>query len=138
MKKLLLFIMMFTLVFVFANTTNVSAATQVEEFVGMYSGITEETDSYGSSSNSQFRVYFDDLETTQGGTTCSTTPTTKIKVRSRSVAGATGSTVYATLNGGYVYGYNSFHYGDEDIYLEVTLLNVNGDCDVTIVFDVDR
>ena len=138
MKKVFLFFMMFTLVFIFGNTTNVFAATQVEEFVGMYSGDSADTDSYGTSPNSQFRVYFDDLETTYGGTTCTTTPTTKIKVRSRSVAGATGSIVYATLGGGYVYGYNSFYYGDEDTYLEVTLLNVNGDCDVTIVFDVDR
>ncbi len=138
MKKVLLFIMMFTLTLFFGNTTNVSASDERETFYWMNSGDMVTTNSYGTSPNSRFRVAFFGLGTASGGNPCTTTLTTKLMVRSRSVAGAKGSTVYATTTSGFVYGYNSFYYGDEDIYLEVTLLNINGDCNLEIGFDVDQ
>lgn len=140
MKKLLLFFMMFTLTFVFANTASVNASPNTVYFNSMNSGVKEYTDEYGTSTNSRFRVIFYAMSTTPGSQdTCTTTSNTELRVKARSVAGATGSTRYLTLdpNEDEAIGYNGFYYGDEDVYYEVTLLNVNGDCKVTIIIDPD-
>jgi hypothetical protein len=137
MKKIFLIVVLLSLTVILSSTTSkVHASPVVVTFNQMNSGVKDYTDEYGTTPYSWFRAQFYSLSTTPGGNACTTTNDTELKVTQRSVAGATGSTVYVKL--GYAkLGGNNFYYGDEDVYYEVTLLNVNGDCRVVMVIDPD-
>ncbi len=137
MKKIFLITILLSLTLILSSTTvKVKAATDMIVFNPVHSGVKEYTDNYGTTSHSYFWVRFHSIEDGAGGNDCETTTSTKLKVRQKSVAGATGSTIEIS-QGNTGTGGNAFYYGDEDVYYEVTLMNVNGDCKITIYLDTD-
>lgn len=137
MKKIILIVIVLSLTLILScATVGVNAAEDTITFNPVHSGVKEYTGEYGTTAYSYFWVRFHSIEDGEGNNTCTTTSNTMLKVTQRSVAGATGSTVYV-LRDDAKEGGNAFYYGDEDVYYEVTLLNVNGDCKITIVLDTD-
>jgi len=138
-KKILsLCLFFFVTMLMVGNVIEVNASAQTEIFYNMTSGNMEETDEYGTSTYGRYKwTIFDMDEDEENG--CYYTPSTYIKIRQRSVAGATGYTdyVYPPFVNKTATHYHSTYYGDEDIYLEVTLYNINGVCDLTLIFDPD-
>jgi hypothetical protein len=139
MKKLMMILLLtFAITLFSGNIVEVSASSQIENFYNMTSGNMVETDSYGTTTYGKYSWVITDIDE-HGENGCYYTANTYIKIRQRSTAGATGATdiIYPDFIYQNDEHYHSTYYGDEDIYLEITIVNINGVCDLEISFDPD-
>ena len=116
------------------GSVKVDATTYNITLVDFPADLRYDTPSGGVLTNGKYKVEIDEL-TSIGSCDFNRWSSDYVKIRQRSVAGAVGSTDNFNRFGLFTpkTHYHSTIYGDEDIYLEVTLYGYNGYC--TMIFE---